>query len=132
MHRYSRRVSVKGPVHDLAQMQAMVASGKFHPYDKSAVSRVIEEFSCTKLQARRTIQEIFALLSADHYSDTIRLDNGSVADEYGLMFEEKGWYVKFNFAMADDEVDVISCHLTRYPMTTATATIEAFDPPDDY
>lgn len=130
MRRYSKRKQVSGPLYDLTDIQRWVAAGKFHPYRGSALAAVVEVYGGTYRQAKRTIQQIIAALVPGNYSASVEMDNGAKADEYGLIFDEQGWYVKFFFHVADNEVDVCSCHLTRFPMQTQTERIDAYDPYD--
>src|SRR5687768_1854811 len=118
MRRYSKRKTVSGPLHSLEDIQRFVAAGKFHPYTSSAIQKVMAVYGGTNRQAKRTIQHIVAALKPQNYSASVVMDNGAKADEYGLMFDERGWYVKFFFHVSDGEVDVCSCHLTRFPMQT--------------
>lgn len=123
------RKSRKGPIHDLAEIQRRVAGGDFHPSTTTAVDPVVREYACNKRKAREILQSIVATLSDADYADSLEMYGGVLADEYGKMFENVGWYVKFTFNVQDDEVDVISCHLTKKPLKTKSQTIAAFDPP---
>ena len=122
---------VAGPIYSLQAFQSAVASGFFHAYARSARDPVIHEFDCTRAHAGRIIQRIVAVLTPADYSRSVQMDNGELADEYGCMYAELGWYVKLLFNQEDDEAEVCSCHLTRFPLITRAGRIEAFDPSDE-
>ncbi len=116
---------------DLRDVRRRVARDEFHPSTTKAVDPVVAEYRCTKRAARRIIQAIVDALSPANYAGSLELANGVLADEYGTMFDDIGWYVKLTVNVSDDEVDVISCHLTRFPLVTEGGTIAAYDPPCD-
>jgi hypothetical protein len=122
---------VAGPVHDLEAFQAAVAAGAFHAYARSARDPVIGVFGCSRREAGRIIQRIVAGLTSADFARSVKMDNGATADEYGRMYADLGWYVKLLFNRDDGEAEVCSCHLTRFPLTTRTVRLEAFDPYDD-
>ncbi len=128
MQHFQKLRVVPGPAFDLAAFQVKVRAGNFHPYTTSALRRVIAVYECSRAEARRIIQTIVCKLAKHDYVRTVRLNNGMLADEYGTRFDELGWYVKLLINQDDGEHDVVSCHLTRYPLTTMSETIDAFDP----
>lgn len=73
------------------------------------------------------VQAIVCKLAKHDYVRTVRLNNGMLTDEYGTKFDDLGWYVKLLINQDDGEHDVVSCHLTKYPLTTLSETIDAFD-----
>lgn len=117
------------PAHDLAEIKRRIAADNFHPSTTKATDLVIREYGGSKRDARRMIQRIVATLGEGDYAGTRQMFDGALADEYGTMYDELGWYVKLTFNVQDDEVDVISCHLTKWPLQTRDRTIDAFDPP---
>lgn len=120
---YRKKRTVAGPVYDLADMQAYVASNRFHPYVKSALDPVWDVFGVSRRHAVRRIQEIVATLTEEDYVETIKMDDDSLSDVYGKEFTEIGWYVKLALKVEDGEVDVQSCHPARFDMKTKGGAI---------
>ena len=126
MQNFRKPQVVPGPVFDLAAFQRQVQTGDFHPYATSALDEVIVVYKCTRSVARRIVQTIVCTLGTRDYVRSIRLDDGQLADEYGKMFDDRGWYVKLLINRDDGEHDVVSCNLTKCPLTTQSETIAAF------
>lgn len=127
MQNFGKSQVVSGPVFDLQAFQSQVQLGNFHVYDKPALQRVIAVYGGDPDGARRIVQTIVCKLAEQDYARSVRLINGMLADEYGKMFDDRGWYVKLRINQDDGDRDVISCHLTKYPLTTQAETIAAFD-----
>ncbi len=122
---------VPGPVFDLVEFQGQVQLGNFYPYTTSAIRRVMAVYRGDMDDARLIVQTIVCKLTEHDYVRSVRLDSGMLADEYGKMFDDLGWYVKLLINRDDGEQDIVSCHLTKYPLTTRSATIAAFDQNSD-
>lgn len=114
---------MKGPAFDLVVIQGYVTGSRFHAYDRSALSRVIEVYGGDRRQAMRRIKEMVASLTTDDFVETIMMDDGSLSDVYGKMLNEIGWYVKLAFKVEEDEVDVQSCHPARFDLKTRGAGV---------
>lgn len=123
MSLYRGKKANAGPEHDLDVIQQYVANNQFHPYDKSALSRVIQVFGGDRRQAARKIKEIVATLAPDDFVETVTMGDGSRSDVYGKLLDDLGWYLKLAFNVQDDEVDVQSCHPARYDLTTKGAGV---------
>ena len=128
MNTYRKVRTAKGPANDLAAFQARVAANDFHAMSGPALGAVIAVYGSTYAVARRLIARIVCSLTAKNYSRTIIMHNAVYADEYGIMFDELGWYVKLKINLDDGDAEVCSCHLTRREMMTKSGRIPAYDP----
>lgn len=124
---YRKVRTTPGPAHDLAAFQARVAAGDFHPMVGTAVEPVAHVYDCTKREARQVIKRIVCALTPQHYARSIIMNNDEPADEYGIVIEEVGWYVKLQINMDDGDAEVCSCHPTERDLRTKGGVIPASD-----
>lgn len=127
MRDFRKNRVIRGPVHNLSALQAAIRAGSFHAFATSARRRVIAVFGCSQPESLQRIQAIIAVLRTGDYARTVRMDDGIMADEYGVMYEGVGWYVKLRYNADDQEAEVCSCHLPRFPITTRRGVINASD-----
>ena len=128
MNMYRKVRTTPGPVNDLAAFQALVAAGNFHAMAGTALQPVMDVYECTKKEAYKEIRQIVCALTSQHYSRSIIMNNNVPADEYGIVIEEIGWYVKLQVNLDDGEAEVCSCHPPKRDMMTKGGLIPASDP----
>lgn len=127
MNMYRKVRTTAGPVHDLAAFQARVAAGDFYPMVSSAVEPVTRVYECTKREAYQAIQRIVCALTPEHYAQSIIMNNGVPADEYGIVIEDNGWYVKLQINVIDGDAEVCSCHPPERELRTKGGVVPASD-----
>ncbi len=125
---FRKKRVIRGPVHDLTALQKAIRAGLFRAFATSARFRVSTVFGCSLFEAERRIQAIVGSLTAADYAKSLRMNDGVAADEYGVMHQDLGWYVKLRYSASAGEVEVCSCHLTRFPLRTRRGMIKAYDP----
>jgi hypothetical protein len=75
----------------------------------TGVDMIMQVRNCSAKEAVDFAREAVLSLSADCFSDTVRMAKQSVADVYGKVIDGMPWYIKLR---ADgDVVDLLSCHL---------------------
>jgi hypothetical protein len=117
------------PKYDLALVQQLCKSGDLEKIWFSAISRsivkVIETYSrtCTPKTYEESVRFILYGLQSLQAEDFVQRVSqwGTVADVYGLTFDQRSWYVKFIFE--DGVLEQISFHPPEKILTTAAGKI---------
>ena len=84
-------------------------------------TRALDSFDSLKT-AFAAIRDVLLNLSEENFSHTVQL-TWDVADVYGVVFREAGWYLKLCIDEAEPEVAVISFHRLERPLRTRSGVV---------
>lgn len=114
--------------YDLEEVKKLVLAGRFWI---SAPSRSIDEvvrvyvetsWSKSEADARNFICEGLLALRPGNFAGRAIQWSGEVADQYGLIFDGRPWFVKFLIG-EDGDVEEISFHPPARPLKTQDGSI---------
>lgn len=109
---------VPGPYYDLEAFQAEVRADNVHVYRTRAIAVIQEIRRCSRERAVAFAHNAARSLKPENYAHTLLMPDGQVHDVYGLMIQEKGWYVKIEIHTADGQPGIVSCHPAEYDLVT--------------
>lgn len=78
---------------------------------------------CDRHEAWQVAKHLVLALSEEDYSETVRLVDGHLADVYGIMMFEAGWYLKLMIDHRLGETDIVSCHLAERDIRTRRSVV---------
>ena len=104
-------VKAKAPHWSLERLKALVVADRMHIHGK-----VYENFG-SRIEARTRTKEICMALTVDQFAETVEL-TWDKADVYGVVFRERGWYLKLTIDEEGPEADCISFHPLKYSLRT--------------
>jgi hypothetical protein len=99
----------RGPEYDLGEVGACLASRRVSIARRSALDMIQAHLRLDHWRVRRFAEELVASLRPGNFSRTVRLADGTWADEYGIVADGISWYVKLQVDPAG--LHVVSCHL---------------------
>jgi len=85
-------------------------------------TRALDFFSSPR-EALATVKEVLVGLELGSFAHSVKL-TWDVADVYGVVIEEEGWYLKITVDEEEPELVVISFHPLERPLRTRGGVIE--------
>ena len=104
---------MKGRPHwPLARIQQLATKRKLFIQRTRAL-----DFFPTPMEAFSAAKEVLTTLEIKSFAQTVKLTH-DVADVYGVVIEQHGWYLKLTIDETEPEVVVISFHPLERPLKT--------------
>lgn len=111
----------EGAEYDLREVGACLARRRVSIARRSALDLIQAHLRIDAWRARRFVEELVACLGPGNFSRTVRLRDGSWADEYGIVADGLSWYLKLQIDAAG--LHVVSCHLPERDIDTVDGIV---------